>query len=799
MLQNYIKIALRNLFRNKLYSLINVFGLAIGMLVCMLIFIFVNHEMSFDDFHEKSSKIYRLNEVQTFGNVSPQKVALSMPMMGETMVDEFPEVENFTRYYSWGKLLCEYEGRDVVIENNVAVDSTFFDVFDFEWLEGDKENALNRPDCIVLTESVAKSFFGDENPIGKSFSDEDDDISTVTGVIADVPENSHLQFDALYSMISVTGDTSNQWMRRWGSNFLNTYLLVNPEADIEAMEKRFPDYITRHMSEEANEAYELYLQPLEDVHLASTDVTHDYNNYKKFDRKYVQLFILLAIFVLAIGSINFMNLSTARSLQRAKEVGVRKTIGASKSQLIGQFMWESVLLSLCAIFIAIFLGEFLISGLNAIADRNLELSIYKKPSLLAITLGGSILVGLVSGILPAMLLSAINPLQAIRQRVQKMAGRKFNYRSALVTLQFAIAIGLIVSTFIVLKQYDYLTNMDTGFDREQVMLIEMNRNVNDKYDSFRDRLLSNPNIIDVTASGQRLGNNLHQTSCRFETPNGIEDNSSSRVLVDYNFLEFYGIEMTHGRWFSKDMPTDQTKGYIVNEVLAKDMGWDDPVGKKFSFGGAPDDDMGVVIGVAKNFKYNSLHHEVEPLFMVWRDWGFSEASIRLTTENVGDAIAHVENEWDQITNGRPFEYEFLDDHFNKLYHSEKQVSQVVSLLAFFSIFVACLGLFGLATITTEQRIKEIGIRKVLGASTVSIVNLLSKDFLKLVLLAIIVATPVAHYFMDTWLQDFAFRINIHWWYFALAGFIALSIAYLTMSFQSIKAALTNPVKSLRSE
>ena len=800
MLTNYLKITLRNLVRNKLYTSINILGLSIGMLVCILIYLFLSHELSFDQFHAKSDRIYRLNEVQTFGNVSAQKVALSMPLMGETIKEEFPEVEQFSRFHGYGQSLCRANGKELFIDQIVGVDSTFFELFDFVWLEGNQANALIQPNSMVITQSVARNFFGAQSPVGRTIrSSESGREYAVTGIIEDVPENSHLQFDALMSLSTMTADSTNHWMFRWGSNFLVTYFLLRPDANLADMEKRFPDYLVKHMGEEVLESYELYLQPFEEVHLASTEVTHDYHNYKKFDRKYVDLFTLLALFVLIIASINFMNLSTARALHRAKEVGVRKTIGATKSQLIWQFLGESVALSVIALAIAILLGELLVGSLNNLADRQLELKVFSKPVLLGSLFLSSLLVGLFSGLLPAILLASISPLQAIQQKAKKLTGRKFDLRSGLVLFQFVIAIALIVGTFIVMQQYNFMKNLDVGFDREQVVLVDMNDEVNEKFETIRQQFTASPNILGVTASGQRLGNNLHQTSCTYETPGGIEGNSSSWLDVDHDYLSFYNLEMLHGRSFSKEKGTDLNHAYIVNEKLAEAMGWDDPTGKKFTIGGGDDVEFGTIIGVAKDFNYNSLHHAVEPLFLCWRDWGFSEISVRLDANNVEAAIAHLESEWSSIMGSRPFEFEFLDEHFAQLYQSEKQVTQVATLLAILAIFIACLGLFGLATISTEQRVKEIGIRKVLGATTASIVGLLSKDFLKLVGIALVVASPLAYYLMGQWLMDFAFRIDISWWVFAVAGLVAIGVAFLTIGFQSMKAAAANPVDSLRSE
>lgn len=798
MLRNYLKIAFRNLFRHKVYSLINILGLAIGMVVCLLVFLFVNHELNFDSIHSKADHIYRLNEVQTFGAVSAQNVALSMPLMGETIKEDFPEVEEFTRFRGFGKGLYKTGDQELFIEKTAGVDSTFLQLFDFELLEGDRNAVLTEPFSVVLTESTARNFFGNENPIGKTLTSESDRVLKVTGLMKDVPENSHLQFDALISLTTITADTSARYMRRWGSNFLVTYFLMKPNVDIEKMEERFPDYLLKYMDEDVLDYYELYLQPFKEVHLASVDVTHDYHNYKKFDRKYVNLFIVLGLFVLAIASINFMNLSTARVMHRVKEVGVRKTVGASRMQLVGQFLGESVVLSVIALVIAVFAAEFLVDLLNSVSDRNLELNVLSKPLLLFGLLLLGLLTGLISGILPSLLLSAYKPVQAIQQQGKKLTGNKFNFRSSLVVLQFAIAIGLIVGTFIVMQQYDFMKNLDTGFDREQVLIIDMNRRVNENYETLRERFLTSPDILNVTASGQRLGNNLHQTSCRYESEEGVQSGSSSWVNVDHNYLSFYGIEMLDGREFSKEKGTDLNNTYILNETLAEELGWEDPVGKRFSMGGG-DDELGNVIGLAKDFNYNSLHHKVEPLFICWKDWGFDEISVRLNADKIQSAIQHLQTEWKSVIGSRPLEYEFLDEHFAMLYQSEKQVSQVVPMLAFLAIFIACLGLFGLATISTEQRIKEIGVRKVLGASTGQLVMLLSKDFTKLVLIAFAITTPLTWYMMKQWLSSFAYQVGIQWAVFMVAGLLAFLVAWLTISFKSIQAARSNPVEALKYE
>lgn len=799
MLRNYLTIALRNLWKSKTYTLINILGLAVGMAICMLVFLFVNHEQSFDQMHDRTSQIYRLNEVQQFGESSSQNVALSMPLMGETLQDEFPEIINFTRFYDQGRELHKVGETELFIDKTVAVDSTFFQIFDFNLKTGDPDQALVEPFSMVISEKVARNFFGDQNPIGKVIQDEARNALKVTGVMEEAPDNSHLQFDALVSISTMTHDTSNVWMRRWGSNFVTTYLVLQPDVDVTALEKKFPDYLVRHMDEEVLDYLQLFLQPLGDVHLGSSGITHDYHNFRKYDRSYVSLFVMLGLFVLFIASINFMNLSTARSMHRAKEVGVRKTIGARRWQLIGQFLAESTILAVISMVLAVFLAEALVGVMNDIANRELQLAIWRRPIWILAVLEIGTLVGLISGVYPAIVLSGFRPLAAIRKQKARSNSGQINLRSSLVVLQFAIAIGLIISTLVVTQQHAHLRSLDTGFDRDQTLLINMNREVNDKYELLQEQFLQAPHVQAVTKSGQRLGNNLHQTGLSYESEQGIENGSSSFLNVDYNYVSFYGLELLKGREFSKEQSTDMGNAYIVNETLSKELGWgDDPIGKKMKVGG-PEGPMGQVIGLVKDFNYNSLHHKIEPLFITLQNWRYSEISIRVEGGDIATAIAGIEEKWQDIMGDRPFEYEFLDEHFALLYESEMQVSNVVSILAFLAIFIACLGLFGLATIVTEQRTKEIGVRKILGASIPQLLVLLSKDFTRLVFIAFLLTVPLVWYFLGDWLQSFAYRIDMQWWVFVVAGISALAVAWLTISFKSLYAARANPVEALRYE
>lgn len=803
MFRNYFKTAWRNLWKNKAYSAINIVGLSIGMAVCILILLFVFYERNFDRQHTKN--IYRLDEVQKFpGMVAPQKVALSMFPMAPTLKQEFPQVKQFTRVNNYGKPPLFYNDKKVTLKNLYWVDSTFFEVFDFRLLEGNKGLVLQKPNSMVLTASAAVKLFGKENPIGKTVTIKGGDTTsfTVTGLMADVPGNSHLQFEGL---LSFNTRPTARMMGNWGGNWLITYLELAPGTDVAAMEKQFPAYLKRHMSDPGYTFYELFLQPLQEVHAGSTDITHDYLNYQKFDGTYTRLFFIIALIVLVIACINFMNLSTARSAGRAKEVGVRKSIGAHRWQLSLQFIGESVLLCFMALILALGLVKLALPWVADLSKRELDLSVFTNGRLLLSALTGTLVVGILAGLYPAAYLSSFQAVKVLKGTMQSGRGRSL-FRNVLVVGQFASAIFLIIGTLFAVRQLTFMQKRDPGFNKDQVLTVSLNFNTNPKFDLLKKALLAHSQITGVTASGQRLGNNLHQTGIVFHPGNGpAREMATSQVIVDPDYLSVYKIPLVAGRNFSPDYGTDNAKAYIINESLAKELLKDNPkasvetlVGKQFGFGGM--DSTGSIVGVAKDFNFNSLHHKIETLVIFnQKDWGFSEVSIRVNGGKAQQAIDHLQRTWAKINPGQDLEYKFLDEHFEELYRADSQVSEIVGILAGLAIVISCLGLFGLASYAAEKRIKEIGIRKVLGASVQNIVQLLSGNFLKLVLIANLIAWPAAWLVINKWLQDFAYRIPISWWVFGAAGLAALLIALLTVSFQAIKAAITNPVKSLRSE
>lgn len=801
MIKNYFKITLRNLWKNKAFSAINILGLAIGMAACIVIMLFVFYEKSFDGMHVKN--IYRLDEVQKFeGMVQPQNVALSMYPMGPTLTADFPEIKNFTRIRQASKLDLSYGDKRIFFPTILYVDSTFLRLFDFKVVTGDKKTILEKPNSIALTEESARKLFGKENPIGKTITKYVGDTInfTVTGIMKDAPENSHLRFDGLASFSTIAGPDN---MNNWGGNWLVTYLELQQGTDIASLEKKFPAYLKKYMANgEGWKFYELFLQPLNKVHDSSADITHDYINYKKFDKRYTYIFSVIAIVILVIACINFMNLSTARSAERAKEVGIRKTVGAGRYQLAGQFLGESVLLSVIAFIIAIIIVKLSLPAITNLSQRQLELPLTNLLLLLAILLC-TIIVGVFAGLYPAAYLSSFKPIRVLKGSVQT-GKSKSTLRNALVVGQFTGAILLIIGTVFALRQLRYMQTKDPGFNRDQVMIIPLNRVTSGKYDALKQELLTNTVVNAVTASQQTLGNNLHQAGMIFHGDGPARELTSSQVVVDPDYLSLYKIPLIAGRNFTND-PNDNAKAYIVNETMAKELlknnskaSYETLIGKHYGFNGM--DSAGFIAGVARDFNFNSLHHKIETLsIFCQKDWGYSEVSVRINGGKAQEAIEHISSGWKKVNPDQPFEYSFLDEHFTEMYDADRAVSKVVGILAGLAILISCLGLFGLASYSAERRVKEIGIRKVLGASVQNITAMLSKDFIRLVIISNLIAWPLAWIGVSRWLRDFAYRVPVSWWVFIAAAGIALLIALVTVSFQAIKAAIANPVKSLRTE
>lgn len=798
MIKNYLAIALRNLRQNPLYSFINVLSLAIGLAACLVIYLFVSDEKSFDAFHSKGKSIYRLDEVQTFPGTNAQKVALTMPGMGPALRREFPEVKSFVRFWIPTKQLVAKEDTKLLIERVAVADSTLMDVFDFPLLQGDAATCLDQPKTILLTEETALKFFkSTADAMNNTINWREKDYK-ITGILKNIPENSHLEFDAVVSMVTFSSEEKG-FNDQWGGNWMNTYLWLEPNADVKAMESKFPAFLSRHMSEpKINDYYKMYLQTLSDVHLGSTDIEHDYNNYRKFNGAYLNIFFVIGGFILLIAAVNFMNLTTARASHRWKEIGVRKSIGAKKLQLFVQFIFESVLLATFALALAAVLDLVFIPLLNNLIGRKLSFLHFLTTYQIAALMIGTILLGILSGIYPSFYMTSFNPSRVIKGG-GKTEGKSI-FRSTLVVVQFSLAIAMIVSTLIVVQQLSFMRNADIGFDKDQIMLVSMNKEANDKFETFKQELLRNSVIKGVTASGQRLGNNFHQWGFKVKADTGVMQITPSNVNVDYDYLKVYGIEIKEGRGFSKDFATDKGKAFVINETFAKELGLKETVGTPAGHDWYHNDSLGTIIGVVKDFNFNSLHYKVNTLEMVVHpEWGYDEMSIKIEKGRTEEAIALVRQQWEKFVPSFPFDYSFLDEHFEFLYRSDKQMSSVVTVMAALAILISCMGLFGLAAITTEKKTKEIGIRKALGATESQITVLLSRGFAILILLSFVIISPVTYYFLHQWLQSFAYRININPIWFLAGGLLALAIGLGTISYHTLRSAKANPVKALRYE
>ncbi len=798
MLKNYFLTAWRHLWKNRAYSIINIAGLAIGMAACIIILLFVSYEKSFDRWHTRN--IYRLNEVQKFpGMLASQKVALSMYPMASTMKDEFPEIKRYTHIRWNNKYQLTAGERRLYAPQVLFADTAFFEMFDFRLLKGDPATVLQKPNSIVLTEGEAHRLFGEADPMGKTVSHFAEDTTSymVTGIVQDAPENSQLQFDAIGSFNTFI---KPDWMNMWGGNWLNTYFELAPHTDVAALEKKFPAYLRRHMSEDEAKGFELFLLPLKEVHAGAGDIGLDYLNYHKFDRQYTTIFLVIALIVLVIACINFMNLSTARSAERAKEVGIRKSIGALRGQLGIQFLGETVLLSLLALVLAMGLVAAALPFINDLSQRRLQIQLWENPWIPLLILVAAVVVGLLSGLYPALYLSSFQPVKVLKGLPQ-IGKNKGLLRNVLVVGQFVSAIFLIIATIFVYRQLSFMRQRDPGFNRDQVLTVSLDRTTSKKYALLKQQLASSPLITGVTAAQDDLGSHLDQSGIEFKGDGPLRQLTGTRLIVDPDYLRLYHIALIAGHDFRADSISNG-RDYIINETMARELIRDMPgkpltalIGRHFGF-----DSVGVIAGIAKDFNFNSLHYKIETLFMFnTMNWGFSTMSVKLSGGHTREAIAFIESTWRQLFRDHPLEYEFLDDHFAEVYRADSQVSRMVGILASLAIFISCLGLFGLASYAAEQRVKEIGIRKVLGANIRQIVLLLSRHFIVLVLIANLIAWPLAWFAIHRWLQDYAYRVDMSWWVFVLAGSLALLIALLTVSALAARAAVANPVKSLRSE
>jgi len=788
MIKNYFKTAWRNLLQNKTFSLINIFGLALGMTCSLVIMLWLNDEMKKDKFHQNGKRLYRVMENQFYsGNVSTFDATPGI--LAENIVKDIPDIQMASQ------MLWEEEPLFTVDntydkEKGRYVEKDFLRMFSFKLTKGDPVTALARPDAVVISKKLADKYFKGLDPVGKMIRIDNTDNVMVTGVLDEIPKSSSLTFDFLMSFEQWR--KKNDWAKDWGNNGPRCYVMLAPNTSVDKVNAKIKNYIkTKNKESNVN----LFLQNYGESYLYS-----DWENGKQNGGRieYVKIFSIVGIIILVIACINFMNLATARSLRRAREIGVRKVVGAGKRQLIGQFIGESLFVSFLAICISLVIVMLLLPSFNTLTEKHLSLD-FTDPSFLLLLLGLVLVTGIISGSYPALFMSSLKPIIVLKGLLKFKPGATY-FRKALVVFQFALSIILILGMIVIYRQIDFIHNKNLGFAKEDLLYMPLEGELQKTYPTFKEQLLKQPGIKYVSsAQSNPLEVGSSTSGVRWPGKDTTKLILFSSNPITYDYIKTMGIQLVEGRDFSTEYGLD-TMNYLVNEAAAKKIGYKDPVGKELTMWG----DKGMIVGLMKDYHHNSLHVPIEPLIlrlhkMSWGGNYWGNVIVRTEKGKTKQAIASMEKLYKQFNPGFPFKYYFTDDEIANRYKAEYTVSKLSRYFAFLAIFISCLGLFGLVTFTAEQKTKEIGIRKVLGASVTGIVGMLSKDFLTLVVIAAVIAFPVAWLAMHRWLNDFAYRVNIGWWVFVMAGVIALLIALLTISFQSIKAAIANPVKSLRTE
>ena len=810
MIRNYLKIALRNLMKYKFISFIILFGLTVGLTCCFLILSYILHEVSYDKYQPNADRVYRVT--RSFNDPQTGTVGLNLstvaPPFGPLLKNDFKEIEEMTRTLSNGTTAIRYNDKMFNEQNVYFADDHFFDFFKTDVKKGNPKKALSDPFSIMMSEEMARKYFGNEEPMNKvvriNFGNYYD--FKVTGVFKAFPTNTHFHPDMMVSFNTLKDSTiygEQNLQTNFGNNSFFTYIRLPKGYDPKKLKAQFPAFLNRVMTGESGGPFKpsqwtaLSLQKVTDIHLRSHT---DYEAEENGDINRVYIFSAIALFILLIACINYMNLSTARSTLRAKEIGIRKVSGAQKKEIMVQFLSESVMISWIAMILAFFLTWLLLPALNKVSGQQLDIAQLLKWQVLVPVLLVPFFVGTISGLYPALFMSSFQPVRVLKGLLKTRGG--ISFRKVLVTLQFAISIVLIICTAVVFSQMRYMQNKALGFDREHIINLPYVTLLNDKYEAFRNELLSDANIKNVGRSSRNpTGRLLDAMGTRVLSGDSmVPANVGIKfVYADQDFIPTYGVKVLAGRGFSRDFSTD-TSGFLINEAAARALGFktnDAAVGTDLGYGRR----RGKLIGVFNDFHFESMHQQITPLVLLvpTNPNGYGNISIKVSGSALPATLARIENTWKKFLPETPYQYTFLDENFARLYQAEDRQKTLFTIFACLAIFIACLGLFGLSAFTISQRVKEIGIRKVLGAEVSSIVTLLSADFLKLVGIAAIIAFPAAWYAMHAWLQDFAYRTSISWWIFLFAGVVAAVIALLTISIQAIKAAVANPVKNLRTE
>jgi len=804
MLGNYLKVALRNLLRHKVYSTINILGLAVGMACCLVIALPVYNHLSFDKFNRNFDRLCRITLIARFKDQEPIGHAGSFGPMGRDFKNDYPEVVDYARLYEdYSNCRLRHGETRIQIDQTCYSEPSFFNLFSFPLLSGDPKTALDAPNSLVLTRRTANSLFGDTDPLGKIVEVNGQTDCIVTGVLADFPENSHIRFDILLPL-------QQKWTPEALASYKSypdfiTYLLLAPGTDCKELEKKAAGYFKARKTWLAEELT-LVVQPLSEIHLHSGYMRYDLN-WRKNDISTICVFSAVAILILVIACINFVNLYTARSAGRAREVGIRKVVGASRSQLIGQFLCESVLVCFLSMLLSRVILELAQAPLHSFFGTELDLGLLNRWPFTLTLVFLTVTVGLLAGWYPALLLSLPRPQEVLKGAVSgRTKGR--NLRRILVVVQFGASVILVVCSIFIGKQLHWMLNKDLGFKKDNTLLLAIPEAIRSKHAAVRQELLTWPAIQDVSFAGPGdLGSGMRGTTYHFEGENPNEKYMTNGFAVDYNFIKFYGLTLVEGRDFSEQMASDTSGAFIINETLKKSLGWDKAAGRKLWL----DEDRGsgqelgdrqqtgVVIGVVRDFNFRSLYEAMEPLTLYVKPSSYCKVALHVRPGNQSETIKYLEGKWNSYDPTGMFGYSYMDEDIAGQYNSDRRSEVLVVAFSLLAILIACLGLLGLISHAAEHRTKEIGVRKVLGASVWSIILLLAREFLLLLGLSILLAWPVAWYMMHHWLQNFAYRIDLDWWTFILAALVAFALAALTVSFQAVKAATADPVKALRYE
>ncbi len=794
MLKNYLKIAWRNILKHKGYSFINIFGLTIGITVFIVIALYVQHELSFDQYHENSDRIFRV--VRGENNDSETGYALTSPPIGTALSEEIPEIVKSARIIKSRNLLISFEEKHFVENQIFWADNDIFNIFTIPFVKGSKIEALKDPSNIVISEKVSEKYFGEENPIGKVLTLQEGEAYTVSGVFQNFPSNGHFTMDIIVPIKNYFQLTGND-ETKWTSNYAYTYVLLSKGIALDAMESKLASFENNHFSQyfENGVPRTFYLQPITEIHLYShrrqeIEANNDFSG--------VLIFLSSGILILLIASINYINLTTAKSAERMKEVGMRKVLGAKRRQLLNQFLGESMLMVIIATLFSFGLAIVILPIFNTLMKTDLDLNLVHNPQIIIGLVLLILTIGLLSGVLPSRIITNIRPIDILNKiglSKSKLGG--FDFRNVLVVFQFSISIVLIILTIIIYNQLDFIQKKDMGYEKEHIVTLKsFDTPIVGNIETIKSELEKNPNILSV-ATSYSLPHNIDSSTVPDWFCFSADDCGSVYYNeADYDFVDLFDIDIVEGRNFSKEYPSDQNGAFLVNETLANSGIWDQPIGQEIDhWNGA----KGKIVGVFKNFHSQSLHSTIAPLYIYLNEKNFSYISIRIGKENTTSNIAYIENVFKKFSPNYPLQYSFFDEEFDQTYKLEQRQGKIFSYFSIIAIILSCLGLFGLATYVAEKRKKEIGIRKVNGATITQVLTLLNKDFLKWVGLSFIISVPVSWYAMEQWLTNFAYKTNISWWIFVLAGALTLVIAFLTVSWQSFRAATANPVNSLRTE